>query len=303
MIRRAGTALLVVALAGAVALSSLGSGDRAERAAAEPLFEVGLAHAGYVPTLDGSKPIFVLVLGDNYRKKIEESHLTDSIHVVGINPAKNQASILGFPRDSWVPIPGRGNAKINEAYDAGGAKLAIQTIEDLTGLTMDYYVVTGFEGFKSIVTEVGGVQVNVPYPIDDKSSKAHFKKGKTDMTGKEALSFVRSRYDVPNGDFSRSENQGLFLTSMLAQMNKIYKRDPSVIFRYLGAGMRNTNTDVPFDQLLKLAFLASQIPAKGVRNVVAPGSIGNAGPVSIVKLSSGAKRFYKDMKADGLIGK
>jgi len=123
------------------------------------------------------------------------------------------------------------------------------------------------------------------------------------MTGKEALSFVRSRYDVPNGDFSRSENQGLFLTSMLAQMNKIYKRDPSVIFRYLGAGMRNTNTDVPFDQLLKLAFLASQIPAKGVRNVVAPGSIGNAGPVSIVKLSSGAKRFYKDMKADGLIGK
>lgn len=301
--RRLASALVAVAIAALLVLAGITEPQHTPPAAqaASPLLTVKPAHPGYAPTWEGGDPVFFLVLGDNYRKGIEESHLTDSIHVVGVNVEKQQASIVGIPRDSWVPIPGRGTAKINEAYNDGGCKLAVQTIEQLSGLTLDYCVVTGFIGFKALVTEVGGVQVNVPYPIVDSHSKANFKKGKTVMTGKEALEFVRARYDVPAGDFSRSENQGLFLLSMLTQMEKQTRKDPSAMLRYLASTMRNVDTsELSTEELIQLAFTIQQIPTKGVKNDVCLGGIATVSGQSVVQLGSQCTKLFKKMKNDGI---
>ena len=303
MMRRLTSALLALAVAAVLVVAGIEQpGAQPQQAqAATPMFAIEAAHPGFTPALDGSEPVFFLVLGDNYRKGIEESHLTDSIHVIGINPEKHRGTIVGLPRDSWVPIPGHGTAKINEAYHDGGCKLAVATVEQLSGITLDYCVVTGFIGFKALVTEVGGVQVNVPYPIDDTHSKAKFNKGKEVMTGKEALSFVRARYDVPNGDFSRSENQGLFLLSMLAQEQKQTKKDPSLMLRYLASTMRNVDTgDLSSDELINLAFTAEAIPMKAVNNEVCLGSIDMVGAQSVVKLGSQCTKLFKKMKNDGI---
>ena len=120
------------------------------------------------------------------------------------------------------------------------------------------------------------------------------------MTGKEALAFNRARYDVPNGDFSRSENQGLFLISMLAQLDKQYKKDPSTIFRWFASGMRNVETDVPYDQIIKLGFTASQIPAANVKNDVTPGTLDTINGASVVVLGSAADKLFKKMANDGI---
>ena len=301
--RHLGSAVLVAAVAGLIALSALGRATPvrpAEAQEASPAVELNKAHAGSTPALTGDKPIFILLLGDNYRDKIEESHLTDSIHVVGINPARRKATIVGIPRDAYVSMPGQGSGKINEAYEFGGAKLAIATIEDLTGLTMDYYAVTGFEGFREMVTDVGGVDVVAPYAINDSHSKANVKKGKNHLDGKQALAYVRSRYDVPNGDFSRSENQGHFLISMLTQFQKQYRADPSVFIRYLAAIVANIETDVSYDELIALGFTAQQIPAKGIKNLVTPGTLDTVNGASVVRLTSGADKIFKKMQADGL---
>jgi len=300
-VRRLGSLALALALAVLVAVPALEAVSPAKEASAQPYLKLGLAHADSIPNLDGTEPIFILVLGDNYRKGIEESHLTDAIHIIGINPAKNTASIVGIPRDSYVEMPGQGKGKINEAYEYGGSDLAIATVEELTGIKMDYYMVAGFEGFKALVSELGGILVNVPYDIESSEAKINFKKGKQVMSGKEALEFTRARYGVPNGDFSRSENQGLFLVSMLAQMEKSYKKDPSTIFRWFASGMRNVETDVPYDQIIQLGFTATQIPASKVESQVTPGGIDTIDGASVVVLGSAANKMFKKMANDGII--
>ena len=87
-----------------------------------PLFQIEQAHAEHVPVLDGSEPIFVLLIGSDARPGEEVAELrADSIHIVAVNPAKSKMTIVGFPRDSLVPIPGFGTTKINEAM-AGSRK-------------------------------------------------------------------------------------------------------------------------------------------------------------------------------------
>ena len=122
---------LIVWVAGA-ALGSAGL----PRAMASPEFAIGLAHpAQAFPALTGKRPIFVLALGSDARPgEVIGRQRSDSIHIIGLNPAKQRASILGFPRDSFVNIPGHGSNKINSAMAAGGPPLAIKTIEALTGI-------------------------------------------------------------------------------------------------------------------------------------------------------------------------
>lgn len=302
MMRKVLSATLALAIAILLVVAGVTEPEQqAPRAEAAPLFQIEPAHAGFTPALDGSEPIFFLLLGDNYRKGIEESNLTDSVHIMGLNPGKQKGSLLGIPRDSWVNIPGHGQAKINEAYHFGGCKMAVATVEDLSGIQMDYCVVAGFIGFKALVTEVGGVTVNVPYDIEDSHVKFKFKKGKTHMSGKQALEFSRARYGVPNGDFSRSENQGIVLTSLLAQMQKQTNKDPSMMLRYISSTLRNIESDVPYEELLHLAFTAQQVPAKGVKNAVTPGGIAMKDGQSVVVLGSAAQKQFKKMRNDGIL--
>ncbi|MEX1045909.1 MAG: LCP family protein [Actinomycetota bacterium] len=295
-------AVVTAALAGAFMSSSQAAPNDSDA----PEVKVGKAHpeeAVHLRVLTDNRPIFVLAMGDNYREPFEKSHLTDSIHLIGINPAKKQASIVGFPRDSYVEIPGHGRSKINNAMAFGGPSLAVETVEHLTGIRINYYAVTTFEGFKTIVSGLKGLPVKIPYTINDKSSHARLKKGLQTLTGKEALAFARSRYDVPNGDFSRSENQGIILMAFLDKLRTQFERDPSSIFEFIGLGLHNANTDVPLDELLDLAFTVVEIQPNKVTNQVVPGSIATADGLSIVKISPAANKIYKTMKGDGLVGR
>ena len=162
-------AVAVAALATWVAGSALGT-HGTPHAQALPSFAIGKAHpAEAFPALNGKKPIFVLALGSDARPGEPIDHeRSDSIHIVGLNPAKGQASILGFPRDSWVDIPGHGSEKITSAMSSGGPQLTIQTVENLTGIHIDFYVLTSFAGLKSMIDAIDGVTVNVLQPMHDR---------------------------------------------------------------------------------------------------------------------------------------
>src|SRR5207248_302913 len=100
--------------------------------------------------------VWILAIGSDARPggDIRKSN-GDSLHLIGVDPQTGVGTILGFPRDSWVAIPGHGTGKINSALAMGGPTLMAQTIRQLTGLPVDYYVVTGFEGFQQIVDDPG----------------------------------------------------------------------------------------------------------------------------------------------------
>jgi LCP family protein required for cell wall assembly len=284
--------------------SALGSIATTTTAHANPFLEVGLAHANYIPRLDGSKPIFILVLGSDARPGTPvDRGLSDSIHIVAINLAKNKVSILGFPRDSWVPIPGHGTNKINAAMAYGGPQLTIQTVEALTGIKLDYYVLTGFVGVETAIDAIGGLTIDVPFAMHDPYSKADFNPGVQTLNGHDTLAFARDRHSLLSGDFGRSEDQGRVALAALTQLRKQFAKDPSRLLVYVGAAMRNVQTDMTLDQVMQFAYTALSVDPKHIENMVVPGSSQMAGAVSIVQLSSSAHALYADLKNDAIVSK
>ena len=303
--RRTGS-MMRTALAATLALSAwiagtiVGSIGSAPPAAGTALMQVGRAHAEFEPILDGKEPIFVLVLGSDSRPGTPvDRGLADSIHILGINPAKKKATLLGFPRDAYVPLSTGGTNKINAAMPQGGPGAMVATVENLTGITIDYYALTGFGGLTRAVDQIGGLTVDLPTQLVgyDKT----FQAGTQKLVGRDALQVARTRKSLLDGDFGRSENQGLLMISALAQFRKEFAKDPNRMFAWLGAGLRNVQTDLSIDELSRLAFTAMTVKPQGVTNIVVPGAIGSAGGSSIVNLSSSASQLYADLKADGFI--
>jgi LCP family protein required for cell wall assembly len=269
-------------------------------AAAEPLFVIQKAHADYQPSLDGNDPIFILLLGSDSRPGTPMTKgRSDSIHILGINPAEHRATVYGIPRDSYVPLSTGGTDKINAAMPVGGPEAEMKTVENLTGITFDYYVVTGFNEVKQAVEQIGGLEVDVPYSVV--GFQQTFASGLHRMNGEQVLGYARTRHSLPLGDFNRSLNQGVVLTSALTQFRDEFANDPTRLYSWLGAGLRNTETNVPIDELVRLAGLSHAIPAKRVTNLVALGISDTVGTQSIVRLSDGNNALWQDMAQDGFI--
>jgi anionic cell wall polymer biosynthesis LytR-Cps2A-Psr (LCP) family protein len=122
------------------------------------------------------------------------------------------------------------------------------------------------------------------------------------MRGYQALAFARNRHDTPNGDFSRSANQGRLFLSALSELGRDFKDDPAKLFTWISAGWRNIQTDLSPPVLLDLALTATQVSASKVKNIVVPGSTGSVGGASVVFISRSASSIYADMRKDGVVG-
>jgi LCP family protein required for cell wall assembly len=250
------------------------------------------------------RPFFILAIGSDARPDVcepVERCLADSIHLIGVNPREGGASILGFPRDSYVNIPGVGTRKINDSLFYGGPELVVQTVEELVGVDIDYYLLTSFEGLRNMVNDIGGINVEIPYTMNDPSSGAVFDAGPATLDGQQALAFARNRKDTPNGDFSRSENQGRLLLAALQQLRKDFRKDSLSLFTWLIAGMTSIQTDLPWSDMFELALASVTIEPNRVVNRVTPGGISTAGGASIVALGSDAEAVFADIADDGLL--
>jgi len=296
-------AIVTAALVAWIAGSTLGT-VTTEHASARPLLTIGKAHASYTPSLTGNTPIFILVIGSGARPGDDVAHsLADSIHLVGINPALHEATILNFPRDSWVNIPGYGSSKINAAMVDGGPPVLVQTIESMTGIKIGYYALTTFWGMTTLINNIQGLTVKVPCAMLDQYSGANFQAGVQHMNGGEVLAFSRDRHSLLSGDFGRTTNAGSVILAALAQFRKEFTLNPGALLTWLGAGLRNIQTDIPLTQLIDLAFTTYHIKVRDVQNITLPGSTGMQGSLSVVYISSTAAKIYQDLKPDGVLSK
>ncbi|GAB2470950.1 LCP family protein [Xylanimonas ulmi] len=172
-----------------------------------------------------NEAVNILVLGSDSRISAGDpahwqqgAQRTDTIMLVHLPADREAAQVVSIPRDSWVPIPGHGEAKINAAFSFGGPSLMIQTVEQLTGVRIDHFVVTDFESFKSMTDALGGVQIRVPQDIGD-GRQVFFTAGVHQMSGEEALKYVRQRHGLVNGDFGRVQRQQNWMRAILAKVN------------------------------------------------------------------------------------
>jgi LCP family protein required for cell wall assembly len=286
MIKRslAMTALIVSVI---VAVPLLGAGRRGEAAA----MVAGRVHASYHPS---NGKIFVLVIGTDARSGNPTNARADAIHIVGVNARTLRAGILNFPRDSWVTIPGNGSGKINEALVAGGPELLARTLENLTGIRLDYWVMTGFEGFQRIVGRLEGVKLHLRQDIfDPGGSGANLRAGKRRLGGVDALAFVRTRKSFAGGDVTRTTNQGRFLIAMLRKLRAEVARDPAAVLQWSAVGRDGTRLSLTADETFRLGVLATQIRPGRVGNVTVPVSVGSVGAASVVFISPGAQPLYR----------
>jgi LCP family protein required for cell wall assembly len=123
-------------------------------------------------------------------------------------------TMVSIPRDSYVPIPGHGEDKINAAFALGGAALLAQTVEAATGVRLDHYAEIGFDGFAVMVDAVGGVTMCPPEPISDPLAGIELPAGCQMLDGRNALGYVRTRA-TPRADLDRMTNQRQFMATLM----------------------------------------------------------------------------------------
>jgi polyisoprenyl-teichoic acid--peptidoglycan teichoic acid transferase len=229
-----------------------------------------------------------------------ESGRADALQLVVLDTVRRRGAVVSFPRDSYVPIPGHGTNKINAAMSLGGPRLLVQTFEQLTGLTIDYYALTSFDGLTDIVNKVGGVRVNVDMDMSDPFAGAFLDKGRQKLSGRQALAYARARKTLPGGDFDRSRHQGQLLLGGLGTFQRQVAKDPARVMTWLAVLGDEVRTDLPFPELLRLALLATEVPAANLRNIPVPSVAGSAGGASVVRLLPGAYGLFARLRAGRL---
>ena len=172
-------------------------------------------------------PMNVLLMGSDSRgASLEASNegqssdqRSDTLMVLHVPADRKNIYVMSVMRDTWIEIPGRGEAKINAALAAGGVPLVVQTMEGLFGVRIDHVASIDFQGFESLTDAIGGVDIAVPYTFKSFHIVGKvFNKGNQLMDGKTALAFVRERYAFPDGDYQRVKNQQAFLKAVMSKM-------------------------------------------------------------------------------------
>lgn len=246
-----------------------------------------------------SKPLFVLVIGSDVREGDPRAGRADSLHLVAIDAARGRGTIIGIPRDSYVPIPGLGTSKINASLARGGPERTVQTVSQLAGVPIHYWALVEFSRFRQVVDAVGGVDVEIPYAMSDSASGANFGPGPRHLNGAEALAFSRARKTIPGGDFGRSANQGRLLLASLAKFKK-EAASPLRLAEYLVTFHNLVESNVPARDLFRLAAISARIDPSKVENVVLPGGGGSAGGASVVRLGPGAGEIFSAVRDDAV---
>jgi LCP family protein required for cell wall assembly len=295
--------MALAALLGAAVLATslaLASGSR-HAAGAQPAVTIQRAHSGKAaPSLKG-RVTFLVIGSDSGAPKFGRGGTAaggraDSIHLVVLDTAKRRGISIGFPRDSYVPIPGRGTDKINSAMSSGGPPLLIRTIERLTGIGVDYYALTSFDGLTDLVNKVGGVTVGVDQNLQDRFSGANFRKGTQRLNGAQALAYSRARHGTPQGDLTRSKHQGQVLLGGLGTFRQQVAKDPTQVMKWLAVMHDEVQFNIPFTQTLRLALYATTVSPSRINNLVAPGIPGSAGAASVVRLQPAAFSLFNRVR-------
>jgi len=202
------------------------------------------------------EPFTILIMGIEDYATDGQNGRTDSLMFATVNPKTKKISLMSIPRDSRVPIVGKGKEdKINAAHAYGGEEMAIKTVEGFLKVPVDHYIKIDFQGFKGIVDAVGGVTVDVPFDFWERSDvdyykKIQFKQGQQNLNGEEALAYVRMRKQDPNGDYGRAARQRQLLAAVAHKLNStstVFKiKDlTAVVGKYI-------KTDIPISDGLAL---------------------------------------------------
>lgn len=183
-----------------------------------------------------------------------EGLLTDTIMLARLNPRRDGAAIISFPRDLLVTRCDGSRGRINAAYEVreqtgtGGPACLVEIVRDLTGLEVDNYVEVDFAGFIDVVNSLGGATLHLDQPLKDRYAGLDLPAGCVSLDGTEALSFVRARH--LDSDFGRIARQQGFMRELVEE---VMSADTLLDVGQLPSLLQSTTDAVEVDSELSLA--------------------------------------------------
>ncbi|TYB46599.1 LCP family protein [Actinomadura chibensis] len=225
----------------------------------------------------------------------------DTIMVVHLSGRGDRVSVIGIPRDSWVPVPGHGTTKINAAFSYGGPRLLIRTVESLTSVRIDHYAALDFNGFVTMTDALGGVDVTVTRQTHDPKHDRTWKAGRQHLNGVEALDFVRQRWNLPAGDLDRIKRQQAFLHALSEKA--LATRNPIKIDRFVRAASRSVTVDDSVSAGTLRGLAQRLLGTSLMEYLTAPvGKLGERGGQSVVLLDDDGLRSLFTAVRDDRVG-
>ncbi|MBI4504648.1 MAG: LCP family protein, partial [Chloroflexi bacterium] len=261
----------------------------------------------------GTERVNILLLGVDRRP--QEQGLpsrTDTVLVITVDPVTKSAGVLSMPRDLLVHVPGYGEYRVNTAYFLGegerpprGGQLAKVTISANFGIPVHYYALVDFRGFERIVDTLGGVVVDVPYPLKDDAYpsdvgdniiRIFFDEGVQRMDGRTALRYARTRH--ADNDFGRNQRQQQVL---LALRQEALRLDVLPRLPALFAALRDAfSSDIPAEDTLALAALAWRVETKDIqRRAIDPSLVYPRDDGGLVPRRSEIGKLVRELFFDG----
>lgn len=194
----------------------------------------------------------ILVLGTDTRDVTAECGRSDTMIVVSYNKKTAEVKLVSFLRDSLVPIADHDWNRLNTAYAFGGAGLAVNTINELFGLDIQYFVVVDFTGAKSFIDKVGGVDITLTQKEAEYLSKAahtEINAGDVHMNSRIAMLHMRNRFT--DNDFGRTRRQRDVIVAVMKKL--LSEKSISEITELIDYAMTIVKTNIPVTMLVSLA--------------------------------------------------
>jgi LCP family protein required for cell wall assembly len=245
------------------------------------------------PKLNGSENI--LIIGSDsrtgthgrYGRGIQGSR-SDTSMILHIPPTHTGAIVISLPRDTMVPIygcdrddnghPGQQAQpgvleQLNSTFSNGGPACLWKTLEQVTRIHIDHFVMVNFGGFKSIVDDVGGVPVCLPFAIKDPASKLNLPAGKSVVKGSQALAFVRERHIGYGSDLQRINRQQVFLASLAQKVKQSSSlTNPAKLYSLTHdiASSLTTDSGLTFTDMYAIANSLKGLSTSALQFIMAP---------------------------------
>ena len=151
-------------------------------------------------------PFYMLLLGTDGRPG-DTSYRADSIILARVDPKAKQVTLISIPRDTKVEYKGS-TMKINATHAYDGAEGMVNAVNELCDVEISHYAEISFDGMKTLVDAVGGIDINATDGVDDaEAGPVTIEPGQQHMDGETALTYCRARHQYADGDYTRMRHQ------------------------------------------------------------------------------------------------
>jgi LCP family protein required for cell wall assembly len=229
----------------------------------QPITGALVPNLGLIPP---GEQVNILLLGSDWRPN--RGYRTDIVLLVSIDKKYSTVSLVSFPRDLWLGIPGIQQERINTAMGYGGFPLLKSTFEHNFAIPIDFYMMTNFNGFKNIIDTLGGIEINASQNTADRCDLSYQHgawcskgPGQEHLDGELALWYVRSRYT--SDDFDRTRRAQEVLEGLFKKIMSLdaVARAPEIYNLFIS----NVETDMTFEDIFSLIAITPSILSEPIR--------------------------------------